>query len=431
MDASVARMPREHRLETREARARLKARTEPYWRQIVPGTFLGYRKGRRATAWIVRQRQGAGYGERRIGTPDDAGEPDGDVVLSYAQAVGRAQSVQADDRRPAPRHYGDGLTLNQIMVDYIDEHLAGKGSQAITRQQHARHIQGGIGARLVTAIDAKALQKWHRAMITKAPTARGKAQPFDPADPDQARSRKATANRVLSMVKAALNRAWKDNQLPAGLPAYWMKVDAFPLGDEPEPRMLEQDEITRLLDAAAPDLRQLLLGALMTGARRGELLDLRCRAYDPDTATVRIFQSKTGKVLTQPLTPEGVALFDTLTTGRDPQANIFLRDDGRPWGKDDVNKPMAAAVEAAQLEGVSFKTARATYGKLLLVATRDLELVAKALGHSDSRITRKHYARYLPSELARGVAKLPRLGVDTGTKVARIRGASGTGNRAK
>ena len=75
MDASVARMPREHRLETREARARLKARTEPYWRQIVPGTFLGYRKGRRATAWIVRQRQGAGYGERRIGTPDDAGEP--------------------------------------------------------------------------------------------------------------------------------------------------------------------------------------------------------------------------------------------------------------------------------------------------------------------------------------------------------------------
>ena len=169
----------------------------------------------------------------------------------------------------------------------------------------------------------------------------------------------------------------------------------------------------------------------MTGARRGELLDLRCRAYDPDTATVRIFQSKTGKVLTQPLTPEGVALFDTLTTGRDPQASIFLRDDGRPWGKDDVNKPMAAAVEAAQLEGVSFKTARATYGKLLLVATRDLELVAKALGHSDSRITRKHYARYLPSELARGVAKLPRLGVDTGTKVARIRGASGTGNRAK
>ena len=110
------------------------------------------------------------------------------------------------------------------------------------------------------------------------------------------------------MVKAALNRAWKDNQLPAGLPAYWMKVDAFPLGDEPEPRMLEQDEITRLLDAAAPDLRQLLLGALMTGARRGELLDLRCRAYDPDTATVRIFQSKTGKVLTQPLTPTSAAV---------------------------------------------------------------------------------------------------------------------------
>lgn len=50
----MARTPREHRLETREMRLKLKARTEPYWRQIVPGTFVatGAEAGQR---WVARQ----------------------------------------------------------------------------------------------------------------------------------------------------------------------------------------------------------------------------------------------------------------------------------------------------------------------------------------------------------------------------------------
>lgn len=416
----MARLPREHRLETRDARAKLPARSEPYWRQIVPGTFLGYRKGKRGAAWIARQRQADGYAEQRIGTPDDTGTPDGEIVITYAQAVSRAQAVQVEERKPLPRHLGDGLTLNAVMAEYIDEHLAGKGSQSITRLQHARHVEGSIGKKLVTALDAKQMRKWLRDMAGKAPTVRGKVQDFDPSDADQVRARRATANRVLSMVKAALNRAWREDELPADLPTYWMKVEPFELGDDPTPRMLERDEITRLLNAAAPDLRRLLQGALMTGARRGDLIGLRCRAYDPETETVRLSVSKTGKTLVQPLTSEGARLFDHLTAGRDPAHHVFLREDGRPWGLHDVQKPMVAAVEAAKLEDVSFKTMRATYGKLLLVATKDLELVAKALGHSDSRITRKHYAQYLPSEVAAGVASLPALGITQESKVSRL-----------
>ena len=416
----MARLPREHRLETRDARAKLAARSEPYWRQIVPGTFLGYRKGKRGAAWIARQRQADGYAEQRIGTPDDTGAADGDVVLTYAQAVVRAQAVQVEERKPLPRHLGDGITLNAVMSEYIEDHLAGKGSQTNARQLHRRHIEGTIGKKLVTALDAKQLRKWQREIIEKPPTIRGKAQAYDPSDPDQLRGRKASANRILSMIKAALNRAWRDDQLPSDLPTYWMKVEAYDLGDEPTPRMLERDEVTRLLNSAPPDLRQLLHGALMTGARRGDLLSLRCRAYDPDMQTVRIQVSKTGKTLIQPLTPEGSDMFEQLTAGRAPSDHVFTRADGRPWGKHDVQKPMVAAVKAAQLEGVSFKTTRATYGKFLLVATKDLELVAKALGHSDSRITRKHYAQYLPSEMAKGVAQLPALGITQESKVSRL-----------
>ncbi|MEP6633044.1 MAG: site-specific integrase [Luteimonas sp.] len=225
---------------------------------------------------------------------------------------------------------------------------------------------------------------------------------------------------MFTIAKAALNYAWRNDKLPGGIPTFWIKVKPLELGEDPPPRMLELNEITRLLNAAQPDLRELLTAALMTGGRRGELFALQTRDYRSDNGTVRLYQSKTGKTLLQPLTPEGVAFFDRATTGKSAAESIFTRDNGQPWGRSDIVRPMRAAVEAANLDEVSFKTTRATYGKLLLQATKDIEMVAKALGHSDSRITRKHYAQYLPNEIAQAVAKMPSLGVMSGDNVSRI-----------
>lgn len=415
----MARQPRDHRLETREARTRLAARKEPYWRQIVPGTFLGYYRGARGSAWMVRQREGDGYRAQRLGTPDDQATADGAVVLSYAQAVRMATTTQLEARTARPKHYRDGLTLDAVMADYFDSHLAGKGSEKIARQSYRLHADS-IGSKLVTALTSETLRKWHKAIAGRAPTNRGKVMPFDPSDPEQARARKATANRVLSIVKAGMNFAWRNETLPADLSTFWMRVEPFALGDNPPPRMLEQPEIKRLLNAAPADLRDLLTGAFMTGGRYSEIRRLQVRDYSPEQSTVRIYQSKTGKTLLQPLTVEGVAFFDRITAGKPRTEAIFTKADGMPWSQSDANKPMRAAVEAAKLEDVSFKTTRATYGKLLLVATKDLEMVAKALGHSDSRITRKHYAQYLPNEVALAVAKMPVLGVLTSRTVSSI-----------
>src|SRR3546814_1132419 len=119
--------------------------------------------------------------------------------------------------------------------------------------------------------------------------------------------------------------------------------------------MLERDEIKRLLNAAQPDLRKVLTGALMTGGRRGELFALQVRDYSPDHGTVRLYQSKTGKTLLQPLTAAGVAFFDDATAGKAPMDLIFTRADGLPWGRSDIVRPMRDAVTAARLEAVSFQ----------------------------------------------------------------------------
>ncbi len=426
-------MPRQAiRIATRDARARLPARREPYFVEIVPGTAIGYLKGPRDVSWYVRQRKGDAYIKRRIGTPDDFAAADGDVVLTYAQAVDRATRLQLEERRPAPpRHYSDGLTLNAVVDAYLDarEHRPGgrtnrvmaASTAQVTRLAWGKYGREGIGSKLLSALDSHALAKWHAEIVKMPPTNRRKVMPFDPKDPAQLRARRATANRVLTIAKAALRHARTAGTLPDELPDFWQRVPAFALGDDAPPRMLERDEITRLLNAAAPDLRALLTGALMTGGRYSEVRGLRAADFHPDQGVIRIAQSKTGKVLWQPLTAEGLKFFTGASAGKQPSELLFVRADGRPWGQHDVNRPMRDAVKAAKLEDVSFSTTRATYGKLLLLATRDLELVAKALGHSDSRITRKHYAQLLPSEVAAGIARLPALGIAINGKVRALR----------
>ncbi len=433
--ATVARLAAKNRqtgvrIATAEARSKLAARREPYWVEVTPGTAVGYYKGERDAGWFVRQRVGGAYRKQRLGTPDDHVKADGEIVLSYKEAVTQAVSLQLDERRPAPRHYSDGTTLNDVFDQYLADRqlnpggrfgrLMPKSTATVSRGAWNLRVRDSIGVKLVTALDAKALRLWLTGQVANPATNRGKALPFDPADHDQVRARRSTANRILTSIKASLTWARRHEVLPATMPDWWRDVQPFALGDEGEPRMLEADEITRLLNASPPDLRDLIAGGLMTGARVGELRALTVRDYDPETATVRIAQTKSYKTLQQPLTPEGVALLDRLTAGRAPTARIFTRADGSPWNTSDVAKPMRAAVAAARLEDVSIKTTRATYGKLLLIATKDIEMVARALGHSDSRITRKHYARYLPNEVARAVALLPSLGIATDSTVSPI-----------
>ena len=420
------------KLQSKTARAALPVckANAPHWVALTQGTAIGYYKGARASSWYVRQRVGTKYVKQRLGGTDDLAPADGEVVLTYAQAVKLATSTEVEDRESRPRHYGDGQTLNDLVDTYLEERQVMPGGRTgrvmaastagVSRQAWDAHGRDTIGTKPVTALNANALRAWHASLAKKPPTVRGKPQPFDPKDPAQLRARRSTANRLLTIPVAALNWARKHDRLPATMPDWWAHVSPFALGDDPIPRMLDTDEITRLLNAAAPDLRALLQGALMTGARLGDLRAMRVRAFDPESATVHIAASKTGKPTWQPLTGEGVALFQRLTAGRDPGDYMFTREDSEPWSNSDVTRPMRAAREAAKLEDVTFKVTRATYGKLLLLATRDLELVAKALGHSDSRITRKHYAQLLPSEVRAGVAQLPALGLAIDNKVSPI-----------
>ena len=88
------------RLQTREARKKLPPRAEPYWLELRRGLHIGYRKRKDGSSWLLREfnpRAGkdgrGGYVKRRVGAADDAGNSDGESVLSWDEASTKARNI--------------------------------------------------------------------------------------------------------------------------------------------------------------------------------------------------------------------------------------------------------------------------------------------------------------------------------------------------
>ena len=228
---------------------------------------------------------------------------------------------------------------------------------------------------------------------------------------DARRARRATANRVLTQLKAALNRAFRAGRVATD--EAWRKVTPFRRVDAAVVRYLNTDESRRLVNACPSDFRQLVQGALLTGCRYSELTRVRCGDFNADADTLAIRRSKGGKVRRVFLAQDARKLFLTWTAGRPTTAQIFLRDDGERWGKSHQLRPIADASEAAHISPpATFNVLRHTHASHLAMAATPMGVIAAQLGHVDTRMAEKHYAHLAPSYIADTIcANLPALGV--------------------
>jgi integrase len=226
------------------------------------------------------------------------------------------------------------------------------------------------------------------------------------------RARCATANRILTVLKAALNHAYHDGKVPSD--EAWRRAKPFRNVDSPKIGYLSVAEATRLVNACEPAFRPLVQAALLTGCRYGELIKMACHDFNPDAGCVTVRESKSGKPRHVPLTEEGQRFFERVTAGRPGSEVMFLRADGNPWGMSHQQRPLNRACEIAGLDpAVSFHVLRHTYGSLLAMRGVPLQVIAEALGHADTRITSRHYAHLMPSYVADTIRKhLPNFGVE-------------------
>lgn len=109
-------------------------------------------------------------------------------------------------------------------------------------------------------------------------------------DEDARRARKASANRILTMLKAALNRAFHADR--ASSDSAWRKVKPFRKVDEALVRYLSAAEARRLVTACPEDIKKMVQAALLTGCRYAELTRLKSANFNRDSGTLGIRLAK-------------------------------------------------------------------------------------------------------------------------------------------
>jgi integrase len=206
---------------------------------------------------------------------------------------------------------------------------------------------------------------------------------------DGRRARQATANRVLTVLKAALNLAYREGYAPSD--DAWRRVKPFGKVDAPKIRYLNDAEAVRLVNRCGPDLRNLVTAALLTGCRYGELTRLASSDFDKGAGLIHIRETKSGKPRTVPLTEEGRAFFTGMGAGKVGAALLLTRD-GMAWGDGHQHRPLAEACREAKIEPViSFHILRHSAASRLVQRGVPMAVIAKLLGNSEA-ICAKHYA---------------------------------------
>jgi len=416
---------KDSRLGTRTARASLKARHQPYWLNIGEGVALGYRRGPQGGSWYCRVYEGAGkYRQDYIAGADDHLDANAETVLTFYQAQERARQLA----KQREKQRGIGVKADATVSQAAERYLAWfrEHRKAVRETEHVvnAHILPMLGDSRLDALTTPQLRTWLEGLASQRARVRSaKAKPkYRPAPKtaDEKRARRSTANRILNVLKALLNRAFQDGLVADD--TAWRKLKPFAKADEARIRFLSDAEGLRLVNACPADLRALVRAALLTGARYGELVRLRAADVNVKAGQVYVAQSKSERPRHVPLNPEGIALFKALATGKTGEALIFTHADGREWGKNHHVRPLLQACEVAKIKpAVAFHELRHTYASHLAQAGVDLLTISKLLGHSDTRITSKHYAHLADKTLAAAVTKLPSFGTDEGSKIAAIR----------
>jgi integrase len=420
----MARTVRDTNLEKPAARARLAPRGKPYWRVLESGLHLGYRRTKTGGgSWTARRFLGGGkYAERGLGLADDLQEADGATVLTFSDAQGKARVWwKAAERAELGLAPIDGpYTVRKALDAYFaDRERRGSKGLAKDRAAARARILPALGDVELAKLTTKRIRDWHTGLATAPKLVRTsrivkkaqKRRAVDAKDADAVRARRATANRTLTVLKAALNHAFHDGRVVTD--EAWRKVKPFREADAPVVHFLSEDECRRMVIACDGAFRSLVRAALLSGCRYGELTRMRARDFNAEAGTITVRESKSGKPRHVALTDEGQSLFADLTAGHTGREPIFIRDDGKAWGPSHQQRPLDAASARAKIEpAATFHILRHTYASALAMRGVPMGVIAAQLGHSDTRMTEKHYAHLSPNYVAETVrAALPALGI--------------------
>ena len=214
---------------------------------------------------------------------------------------------------------------------------------------------------------------------------------------------KATFNRNLTSLKAALNRAVARREIPHDRAIEWMAIKPHRNADGRRDVYLNREQRRALIEKAPADLRDMLTCIALTGCRPGDPAAMRRKDWDNRSGSVT-FGTKTGS-RTVPVSPAAATLFNRLAKQKAPEDPMFTNA-GAPWTPQAWAPLVKAAAAAAKLrdETVAYALRHAWISDAI-VGGMDPVTVARLTGTSLEMIS-KNYGHLVEDAARRKLAAI-------------------------
>jgi integrase len=275
-------------------------------------------------------------------------------------------------------------TFRELMDKYMNEHSKLKKKSWRRDEVSLSHLLPFFGDHTLAEIPAELISQYKNRRLQE------KAKP-------------ATLNRELSLMKHSFNLALKEWDWVKENPCCRVKMERE--NNERE-RVLGYDEEERLLEVCPSWLREIVIFALDTGAREGEILGLDDKMVDLFRKIVTILQSKTGQYKTIPLTTRVLEILKANLKVRHLHCNlIFSSENGTRITASNLGRAFRKALKSAGIEDFRFHDLRHTFASRCAQGGVDLYLIQKYLGHKDPRMVQR-YSHHSIGSLRGGIEVL-------------------------
>lgn len=187
---------------------------------------------------------------------------------------------------------------------------------------------------------------------------------------------------------------------------------------KPERRYYRAPDIRLLLSKLDKPCRSVVLIAVSTGLRIGEILALRWKRVDLLSSTLEVAETYSGGEFGPPKTrssrrtiPISSSLLESFKVLRpancDPEDLVFASSRGTPLDAHNLySRALAPACDSLEKPRVSWHSFRHTHATLLHEIGESLKTAQSLLGHSDMQTTLAVYTHAIPDSQRRAVERV-------------------------
>lgn len=284
---------------------------------------------------------------------------------------------------------GAEKTVTELLEKYMKEHSArNKAPKSHVRDKSlSAHIKRFIGDLLLNEVSPRLISEYkvRRRDEGAAPN---------------------TVNNELRLLSHAFNLAVREWEWIELNPV--SRVSKEKVNNQIE-RWLTHEEEEKLLSASPEWLQEIIIFAINTGLRQGEILDLTWDRVDLFRRTLTILEQKNKGKDTLPINNQALEVLKAKYKVRSIKTNfVFYSKEGTRIDAANLLRAFYMAWDKAEIAKLRFHDLRHTFATRLVQAGVDLYKVQKLMRHKSPIMTQR-YAHHYPESLRDGVETLDRI----------------------